>query len=853
MGYSGSAFDEGMTMVELGTGQAPKSFAQLVSERVRWFVGDAGVVSEAALAKLMGTTPQSLHQWKKGTRPQDVDAVLRGFAAALRAVNDGRRGRKRLRFPDHVSDVRLRNAYGYPIALERHLEYRVADMADTTAFGLRVHRAVGPPRPDVLVPDGRPGSDRLPRFLSRQHDERLRTVLRSVRDAMPERAGRAFVVLVGKSSTGKTRSAFEAVRAELGNAQRHWTLLRPQDPEDLRDILSAAGGVAPRTVLWLDELDGFLRSSAGATAARRLSGLLEDHNTGPFVAIGTCWPGRWAAMAQGPAEAVAQDADASSVAKLLAMVRDGGYRIDVPETFDRHTDLPRVEEYAREGDPHWQLALLAHADPRRTADRWRLTQILAGGPQLLDWYRNHGTARPGNQDGYSPYPAAVVSAAIDAFRLGCRTPLQSEHLKAAAQGYLRDSDIPAPPDWFGPAVEAATRELTVGGVAPLAQGFDGAFLPADFLIQSARRPCSCARQPCGCRRLAPRELWDVLVQAAAGDDADLKAVTRVAMDRGLREVAARLCLTAIDTRDSRAAKEHYADIIHTTSFAGHEAWTAAARATVTPDPVAQEPAEHAGAYLEPPEIRADSNAAGDAGDWSDGFNRYQHELRYADASALIRERSEKLEASGRIDEAVAIWVQSNLPPAARNAAAVLLRHDRFEAASALLRGAAAGGDVWARQDLISALIARDRHDDAIELQRTVVAEHSSPDQNPDFTAAHELARLMQRAERVGEAVQVWYSCLYDGDPTAPRELLRLCDAAQHADIMRRAVEAGTHRWGRDEPLHDLVELLAGSGLDQEAGLMSRFGIHPGGKTNTGAAFPFQSPAANRQKRQWWRR
>jgi hypothetical protein len=67
---------------------------------------------------------------------------------------------------------------------------------------------------------------------------------------------------------------------------------------------------------------------------------------------------------------------------------------------------------------------------------------MAGVPQLIrDWR----TAKAG-----IPYARAVIEAAIDATRLGARSPLPEDFLRDAARGYCnRDERAAAPPTkWF---------------------------------------------------------------------------------------------------------------------------------------------------------------------------------------------------------------------------------------------------------------------------------------------------------------------------------------------------------------------------------------------------------------------
>jgi cellulose synthase operon protein C len=107
------------------------------------------------------------------------------------------------------------------------------------------------------------GGDRAP-YVPRDHDDRLRQAL----------AEHSFVLVVGPSKVGKSRTAFEVLRAQSsGLGQR--PLLVPQRPSDnrqaLRDLaeLRSSLGLGPqRAVLWLDDVDEFLR--AGALTATSL-------------------------------------------------------------------------------------------------------------------------------------------------------------------------------------------------------------------------------------------------------------------------------------------------------------------------------------------------------------------------------------------------------------------------------------------------------------------------------------------------------------------------------------------------------------------------------------------------------
>ena len=88
-----------------------------------------------------------------------------------------------------------------------------------------------------------------------------------------------------------------------------------------------------------------------------------------------------------------------------------------------------------------------------------LTQTLAAAPQLVARWENAKTA--------APYVWAVLTAALDAARLGVRAPLSIDLLRPAAVGYCTDvQQAEAPDNWFEQALAYATGKLH-GAVAAL--------------------------------------------------------------------------------------------------------------------------------------------------------------------------------------------------------------------------------------------------------------------------------------------------------------------------------------------------------------------------------------------------
>ncbi|WP_152646391.1 hypothetical protein [Streptacidiphilus albus] len=94
---------------------------------------------------------------------------------------------------------------------------------------------------------GRDAAARLPGYVPRAHDAQLAAVVAQAA------AGRSVMaVLVGSSSTGKTRACWEAIQP-LAHAGAGWRLWHPFDPTRADAALAGIQAVGPRTVVWLNE------------------------------------------------------------------------------------------------------------------------------------------------------------------------------------------------------------------------------------------------------------------------------------------------------------------------------------------------------------------------------------------------------------------------------------------------------------------------------------------------------------------------------------------------------------------------------------------------------------------------
>ncbi len=266
---------------------------------------------------------------------------------------------------------------------------RVRELDDPVALG--VHPAAA--RPGV-------SSMRTPAFISRDITPNLCDVIQSDR----------FVLLVGESTAGKTRAAYEAMRALFPDHR----LIQPVG----REAIQAAVQTARETrasVLWLDDLERFLGAD-GLTGAAVTSILSIPDQTRCVLATMRAeeyakYTGRTGHDDNPGREAIRRGWEVLRLATRLTLPRT--WSPDELERAARHRHDPRIKE------------ALDHSD-------WfGVAEYLAAGPHLLaDW---QDAWAPGTH----PRAAALVLAAVDARRIGMHRPLPLSVLKQLHEHYLR--------------------------------------------------------------------------------------------------------------------------------------------------------------------------------------------------------------------------------------------------------------------------------------------------------------------------------------------------------------------------------------------------------------------------------
>ncbi|MEV7939107.1 hypothetical protein AB0O82_23595 [Kitasatospora sp. NPDC088264] len=378
---------------------------------------------------------------------------------------------------------------------------------------LEVHPAVLPTPENAPLPWLTP-------YLARRHDAELREAIG------PALAGGTsmLAMLTGGSSTGKTRALFEA----LLNLAPTRPLLRPVNAGALLDLLET-NRITGGTVLWLNESQRFLDVAVGEQAAAALRVQLE-HQPG-VVAVGTLWPEPyWGDLTR---EGVVGDPHGQARALLRG-----------PRT-RRITVASGLLDDDRDA---WHALAQRHHDPRlfkaleAGGSDGHVVQHLSGGPELLAAYLEG----PGGF--YSPIEHALLTAALDARRLGHHAPLPLALLAEAADGALAAHHRSADLDWAEVALTALTtgvrrndtrtdrRTLTPLAAVRARSGTAADYEPTDYLDQHIRIHRA--------DQLGGAPLWDAMA-AHAVDGEDLSRLVEAAWTRGLFRLAVRLGVKAI--------------------------------------------------------------------------------------------------------------------------------------------------------------------------------------------------------------------------------------------------------------------------------------------------------------------
>jgi transcriptional regulator with XRE-family HTH domain len=311
-------------------------------------------------------------------------------------------------------------------------------IADCDPHDLEVHPAIdgAPPTGHRYNASELMGTQTdLPTYIRRPHDAALDHIV-----SLAAVGHSQMAVLVGSSSTGKTRACWEAVQplASLG-----WRLWHPIDPTRAEAALADIERVGTHTVVWLNEAQHYLGAGQGLgeRIAAALRTLLADPERSPVLILGTLWPEHAQVYMTRP-----EPGRRDPHSQTRALLEDR--RIELPDSFDEAATAA-AKTAAESGDRQLSHALDHTQDGR-------LAQFLAGAPELLHRYRSA-----------SPAARAVLHAAMDALRFDAGPHLPATFLAHAAQDYLSDDEFDALEDAWVERAFAETGETVHGNLAPL--------------------------------------------------------------------------------------------------------------------------------------------------------------------------------------------------------------------------------------------------------------------------------------------------------------------------------------------------------------------------------------------------
>jgi hypothetical protein len=222
-----------------------------------------------------------------------------------------------------------------------------------------------------------------------------------------------LVLVVGDSTAGKSRAAYEAIRRLFG--QRF--LLVPNARGSLQALLD--GGIELReTVVWLNDLERWL--GPGGLDLGLLRRLLGDGRR-QVVVMATMRSSEYAAHS--PEQGPGQSDTEVDLRRAEHEVLDQAAQVELDRRF---TDSERVRAGQRAWDPRIADAL-AHAGTSG------LAEYLAAGPRLWRRWRD-GSAVDNPPERLAG--AATVAVAVDCRRAGLAQPVPEELLRDLFLGYL---------------------------------------------------------------------------------------------------------------------------------------------------------------------------------------------------------------------------------------------------------------------------------------------------------------------------------------------------------------------------------------------------------------------------------
>ena len=335
---------------------------------------------------------------------------------------------------------------------------------------------------------------RTPPYVPREKDSELYQAL----DRSP------FVLVIGPSKAGKSRSAAEAMRKELHKRR----LVVPENKDSVR-VLLARGFNFSDSVVWLDDLEQKLDAEALGQLLRKIR-----RSTRPTTILAT--------MRSKP---------------LGSYIPSGDN--ERPEwLFLKEADIVRFERKLNADERKAAHEAFHDARLDEALERHGLAEYLVAGPDLVTKLETGASTNPVGR--------AAVLAAVDWYRVGLTRPVPKPTLKRLYSAYLSDDDgaglgTTRPSGGFENGLEWAKAQIyetsallseEAGGLAPFAYLLD-------YVEDEPQGPI-------------PASTWGIALNAAKGESEAL-AMGEAALSRGELDVAERGLRKAVASHDSATA------------------------------------------------------------------------------------------------------------------------------------------------------------------------------------------------------------------------------------------------------------------------------------------------------------
>jgi tetratricopeptide (TPR) repeat protein len=389
-----------------------------------------------------------------------------------------------------------RDAAPLPLPVDIDLWPRVSEL---DALEMGVHRSI--------VERG----TAVPTYIQRDFDEHLSTVIAEAR-----RVGGGFVLLLGDSTSGKSRSAYEALHSGVPDCR----LANPNDEDGLLDVLRAIGASDEMLVVWLDDFNRHLIQ--GEAAVYQLIKLALNKRS---LVVATMRADIFSKLIT-----ISAEGEEGRTHSTLDHILDRIEPIIVPRMWTPG-ELNRASDVndARIDDA------VAHAA------QYGVSEYLAAGPKLLQ------ELEVARSVGSHPRGAALVAAGVDLARAGFDQPIpldllslvHTQYLTRAGGALLRPESLPDALAW------AIRRRYGVTSLL-LPTDTQDAYRAFDYLIDSTSRSASAPP--------VPDFVWDALASTDL-DAATAARVAQLAAGAGRDEIAHSILTSRVESGDARAARD----------------------------------------------------------------------------------------------------------------------------------------------------------------------------------------------------------------------------------------------------------------------------------------------------------